>query len=83
MAQTLQSAVEGIPEAAWTSSDGTELTSQQVLSQWPAERLQQPVEFGEDQMGMTTIRAQANGETILTMLGPSGPDVLPPPVPRA
>jgi hypothetical protein len=83
MAQTLKSAVEGVPEAAWTSSDGTELTSQQVLSQWPAERLQQPVEFGEDQTGMTTIRAQGNGETILTMLGPSGPDVLPPPVPRA
>lgn len=82
MAQTLKSAVEAIPEASWTSDDGTQLTSQQILDQWPAERLQQPVEYGEDQMGMTTIRAQG-GETLLTMLGPSGPDVLPPPVPRA
>lgn len=81
MAETLKTAVEGIPEASWTSSDGTQLTSQEVLTQWRPEKLQQPVQFGEDQMGMTTIRSTDNGETLLTMLGPSGPDVLPSPVP--
>lgn len=83
MAETLKMAIEGIPEASWTSSDGTQLTSQEVLSQWPAEKLQQPVLFGEDQMGMTTIRSTDNGETLLTMLGSSGPDILPSPVPFA
>lgn len=81
VAETLKTAVEGIPEASWTTSDGTQVTSQEIVSQWPAERLQQPVEFGEDQLGMTTIRALSSGEPLLTMLGPSGPDILPSPVP--
>lgn len=80
MAETLKTAVEGIPEASWTSNDGTELTSQQVVANWPADKLAQPVEFGEDQMGMTTIRA-AGGETLLTMSQPSGPDIPAPPLP--
>lgn len=74
MAETLQEAVAGIPEASWTSSDGTQLSSREILSQWPQDKLQEPVDFGEDRFGMTTIRSRA-GETILTMLGPTGPDI--------
>ncbi len=81
MAESLKSAVEGIPEASWSSSDGTAWNSQEILSQWPEEKLQQSVEMGEDQMGMTTIRTKNGGETLLTMQQPSGPDVPTPPLP--
>lgn len=81
MAETLKSAVEGIPEASWTGSDGTAWSSKEILSQWSQEQLQQPVEMGEDQRGMTTVRAAGSGETLLTMEEPSGPDIPAPPLP--
>lgn len=83
VAESLRQAVEAVPEASWTTSNGEQLTSREIINQWPAERLQQSVEYGEDEMGMTTIRAQGGGQILLTMLGPSGPDILPPPVTRA
>ncbi len=80
MAETLRDAVGGIPEASWTDSDGRQWSSNEILTTWSQDGLRQPVDFGENQFGMTTIRsAESGGKTILTMLGPSGPDIAPEP----
>lgn len=68
---TLARAVSGEPTASWTDDSGTLWTREQILTQWPKDRLDQNVEFGEGQMGMPTIRS-VDGKVLLTMEPPTG-----------
>lgn len=67
---TLRQAVGGEPTASWTDGQGTLWTSGQILDQWSEEQLNQPVAWGEGQMGMPTIRH--GSDVLLTMEPPTG-----------
>lgn len=77
--RTLRQAVAEIPQAQWTDSSGEAWTAQEILSQWPAEKLDQPVVFGEGRMGRTDIRAadggSGPGDVLLSFLPQAGFDI--------
>ncbi|HZU11586.1 MAG TPA: hypothetical protein VFB58_02005 [Chloroflexota bacterium] len=68
---TLAEAVAGEPAASWTDDAGTLWTSDQILKQWPQDKLDATVVWGEGQMSMPTIRS-ADGRVLLTMEPPTG-----------
>ena len=71
--ETLKEAVEGVPEASWTDDQGQIWTAHDILSQWPAEKLNQPVDWGEDEEGNPEIRTQGkDGTPVLTMTPQAG-----------
>lgn len=77
--ETLKEAVEGVPEASWTDSQGQLWTTQDILNQWPADRLSQPVDWGEDKEGNTEVRTMGHdGKPVLTMTPQAGWDVTEP-----
>lgn len=84
--QTVRRALQEIPRASWVDDTGEWQTSEQILSDWPPDRLDQPAIVGEDENGMTAIRALDHdghqGQVLLTMLPPTGTDVPPEPVVR-
>lgn len=70
---TVRTAVGGEPEAQWTDPEGQLWTSDEVLSQWPEDRLNAPAGWAEGALGMPAVTSQ--GHTVLTMLPPDGSDL--------
>ncbi len=82
---TLRQAVAEVPEATWVDETGANVSATDILSNWPADRLDQPVSWGEASLGQPEIRSIGAdgkaGEVLLTMLPPPGGDFpSPPPV---
>jgi hypothetical protein len=79
---TLRQAVEGVPNASWSDSDGGLWTTEEIVSQWDSGELNQPVTWGEDETGTNVIRVATeggSGKILLTMEPATGWDIPSPP----
>lgn len=70
---TVRGAVGGEPEAQWSDSGGQLWTSKDILSQWSQDQLNAPAGWAEGAMGMPAVTS--GGQTILTMVPPTGEDI--------
>jgi hypothetical protein len=70
---TVRTAVAGEPEATWSDADGQIWETNEILSQWPQERLNAPAGWAEGAMGMPAVTSE--GKTVLTMVPPTGEEI--------